>query len=177
MPKRSAVTSHASSALLAIESFVIAGKPAQISAAREPNAAPASGEGAAESLIGEPLVNTALEPLQRLDRGGVVERQVLHHEHAADPASRVDPELRVEDPGPAHAARRARGRVRMRARDLETEAELVAARAERKRLGEGGNGSRLLLHENRADVVLAHQCDRRLAQEAHAVRSAAVVQE
>src|SRR5688572_6551515 len=102
-PKRSAVISHASSALFAIDSFVIAGKPPQISAASAPNVAPAIGDGrkllpacaalppsmavgSEDSLIGEPLVDAPLEALQRLDRGGVVERQILHQEYAADAA-------------------------------------------------------------------------------------------
>ncbi len=92
-------------------------------------------------------VDAAFEALQRLDRGGVVERQVLHQQHAADAARGVDPELGVEDSGPAHAARRARERVAVRARDLEAEAELVAAGAERKRLAERGQRRRLLLDE------------------------------
>src|SRR6185436_14557095 len=135
-PNRSAVMSHASSALPAMDSFVIAGKPAQISAANAPNNAPASGEGPEGSLIGEPLIDAPLEALQRLDRRVVVERQVLHQQHAADAACRVDPEFRVEDSGPGHTARRAREFVGVRARNLEAEPELVAAGAERKRLGQ-----------------------------------------
>src|SRR5688572_14476638 len=67
-PNRSAVMSQASSALLAIDSFVIAGKPPQISAANAPNVAPAIGDGRKGSLIGEPLVDAPLEALKRLDR-------------------------------------------------------------------------------------------------------------
>src|SRR5688572_736417 len=192
-PKRSAVISHASSALFAIDSFVIAGKPPQISAASAPNVAPAIGRKSLPpfaalppsmavgdgpgSLIDEPLVDAPLEALQRLDRGRVVERQILHQEHAADAARGIDPELGVEDPGPAHAAGRAREPIGVRPRDLKAQSELVAAGAEREGRAERRQRRGLLLDENGADVVLAHQHDRRLAQEPHAVRGAAVVEE
>src|SRR5271168_1278887 len=84
----------------------------------------------------EVLVNQFLEAAEGPDSAVVVERQHLHHLHAADVFDRVDPELGVEDAGPAHAARAAElGILRIVRRDLKTEAEFIVSGAERERFG------------------------------------------
>src|SRR5262245_48291201 len=79
-------------------------------------------------------VHRFFESTQRADRAVVVERQQLHHVDAADLFHRIDPELGVEDAGPAHAPRAAEafgpGIV---GRELKAETELVLAGAERER--------------------------------------------
>ena len=175
-PNRSAVTSHASSALLAIDSFVMAGKPPQISAANAPNAAPASGEAADEggSLIGEPLVDAALETLQRArwrPRRRTADTASATRRRCRAPGSIQNSVLKI----PAQLmlpGERANGSL-CGAVICEAQAEFVAAGAERERLAERGQRRRLLLDEHGTDVVLAHQRDGRFAQQAHAVRRAA----
>ena len=143
-----------------------------------PYVAPASDLSVCESIsVSERLIDALLEALQRFDRGVVVERQVLHEQHAGDAPRRIDPELRVVDAGPAHAAGRACGAVVVPAGDLKAEPERVAARAERERPGPRGVRRGLLLDANVADVVLAHELHGRLAEQSRAVRGAPSVQE
>jgi hypothetical protein len=91
------------------------------------------------------LVHQPFEVTQRPDCPLVVERQQLHHLHGGDVPLRVDPELGVEDAGPAETARAAQSAAAFaRGRDLEAEPELVPAGAEWKWSGHERIGGRLL---------------------------------
>src|SRR5688572_11713263 len=117
------------------------------------------------------------ESPQRADGAVVVERQQLHHVHGADLLDRIDPELGVEDAGPAHASRAAEAlRCRIVRRDLKPEPELVLAGPERKRLGALLVRVGLQLDEDRAHRVLPHLLDRRGAEDSGPAERAVVEQ-
>src|SRR5215467_14049247 len=84
--------------------------------------------------LGQIFIHRLFEATQGTDCSIVVERQQLHHVYSADVFNRIHPELRVEDAGPAHAARAAETfHRRVIRRDLKSQTELVLAGAERER--------------------------------------------
>src|SRR5262249_44158359 len=94
---------------------------------------PSCQRGMARGLVnksGQVLIDRAFEAAQRSNRAVVIERQQLHHVHAADMPYRIDPEFRVENTCPAHTARAAETlRRRIVGGDLKSQAEFVLARA------------------------------------------------
>src|SRR5262249_41476301 len=84
--------------------------------------------------LGQVFVYRLFEATQSTDCSIVVERQQLHHVNSADVFNRIHPELRVEDAGPAHAARAAEAfHRRVIRRDLKSQTELILASAEGER--------------------------------------------
>src|SRR5262245_9575813 len=81
----------------------------------------------------KPLVDEALEPAQQLHHLQVVCRQQLHHDDRGNAAGGIDPEMRVEDTGPAQASRAAHASLGWRRLDLKSEAERVLPRPRGKR--------------------------------------------
>src|SRR5262245_15213233 len=105
-------------------------------------------------------IDEFLEIAQRSNCAVVVKREELHHHDATDVACRIDPELSIENAGPAQAPRAPELLVLfVLRRDLKTESEFVVAGAQRKRLGSEWVGSGLLLDEDRSDVVFAHHAN------------------
>src|SRR5258707_10973 len=49
-------------------------------------------------------VDGALEVLEEIEHGGVGEGQDLGQDHASDAPSRIDPVVRIREPGPGQAA-------------------------------------------------------------------------
>src|SRR5262245_30786668 len=77
------------------------------------------------------FVDAFFDTLQDLNRRVIVEGQHLHEHDHADLLLRIDPEERVVDTSPAHAARATHVRASLgRSGDLEAEAPHVLTRAE-----------------------------------------------
>src|SRR6516164_9629107 len=103
------------------------------------------------------LIGAALERIVDGERLGVSERQILHHDHAADPAIWIDPKVRVVDAAPTQAAWRALAGYLIR-RDEEAETPLVAAIRDKSEVGAAWERALERRDRDRADLVLAHQC-------------------